>query len=289
MAATSRASRVRDLGGAPGGWRSAEMLREQRDRDIRVLRTGGTTRKTKPGSGHGQPHRGGASGAGRRAAPARALPVLDAEADRPARQGWQQAITSTVQGLGYDLVDVERAGRGLLRITIDRIPGRTYGLPGAPDTGEFITVEDCEAVTRQLQYVLEVEGLEYARLEVSSPGLDRPLRNDADYHRFAGLAVKITLREPFEGRRHWEGVLGLGDAEGAYTLLCKKGGKVDAAEQQLGFVLAEVREARLVPVLDFKGRKPRAAAALADEPSTDSTNESATGPAPDRAPETTKG
>ena len=211
----------------------------------------------------------------------RALPVLEAAADAPARQGWQQAIAGTVQGLGYDLVDVERAGRGLLRVTIDRIPGRVYGAPGAPDAGEFITVEDCEAVTRQLQYVLEVEGLEYARLEVSSPGLDRPLRHDADYRRFAGQAVKITLREPFEGRKHWEGVLGLGTAEGSYFLTFSKG----TAEQQLGFVLAEVREARLVPVVDFKGRKARAPADADPE----STNESAAGTAPAAAPETTKG
>lgn len=195
---------------------------------------------------------------------------MDAVGEAPARQGWQQAIAGTVQGLGYDLVDVERAGRGLLRVTIDRIPGRVYGAPGAPDAGEFITVEDCEAVTRQLQYALEVEGLEYARLEVSSPGLDRPLRHDADYRRFAGQAVKITLREPFEGRKHWEGVLGLGAAEGRYALTFSKG----TAEQELGFVLAEVREARLVPVVDFKGRKARAPADADPE----STNASAAGP-----------
>lgn len=255
------------------------------------MRTGGSTRKAKPGTGHGSTRSGGTTGAGRRAAPSRpakprALPgfaagVDDAAAEAPARVGWQQAIAGTVQGLGYDLVDVERAGRGLLRVTIDRFPGRVYGTPGAPDSGEFITVEDCEAVTRQLQYVLEVEGLEYARLEVSSPGLDRPLRHDADYRRFAGQAVKITLREPFEGRKHWEGVLGLGAADGAYTLMFKKG----TAEQQLGFVLAEVREARLVPVVDFKGRKPREAAA---GPTDATTNESATRPGPEAAPEPTR-
>lgn len=186
-----------------------------------------------------------------------------------------------MQGLGYDLVDVERAGRGLLRVTIDRLPGRLYGPPGAPDAGTFITVDDCEAVTRQLQYVLEVEGLEYARLEVSSPGLDRPLRHEADYRRFAGLAAKITLREPFEGRKHWEGVLGLGEADGAFSLTLKQG----TAERQLGFVLAEVREARLVPVVDFKGRKARPPA----DPDSEPTNESAAGPTLATAPETTKG
>jgi ribosome maturation factor RimP len=257
------------------------------------LKAGGTPRKARTGTGKSPtPRRSGiAPGGGRRGGPLGArpgastagLPGLRAEttADAPPRQGWQTAIATTVQGLGYDLVDVERAGRGLLRVTIDRLPGRLYGPPGAPDTGTFITVDDCEAVTRQLQYVLEVEGLEYARLEVSSPGLDRPLRHEADYRRFAGLAAKITLRDPFEGRKHWEGVLGLGEADGAFTLTLKQG----TAERQLGFVLAEVREARLVPVVDFKGRKARPPADLDSEP----TNESAAGPALATAPATTKG
>ncbi len=76
-------------------------------------------------------------------------------------------------------------------------------------------------------------------------------------------------------------MLGLGTTEGSYSLTFSKG----TAEQQLGFVLAEVREARLVPVLDFKGRKPRAAADADPE----FTNDSAAGPAPAAAPETTKG
>lgn len=168
--------------------------------------------------------------------------------------GWQEAIAATVAGLAYELVDVERAQRGLLRITIDRIPGRSYRVgrgPDAPlDAGEFITVDDCEAVTRQLQYVLEVEGLDYARLEVSSPGLDRPLKREADYLRFAGQRVRIALKVPFEGRKAWEGVLSQGEGEG-WNLSFKNG----KTEQVLGFTLQEVRDARLVPVVDFKGRK----------------------------------
>ena len=70
------------------------------------------------------------------------------------RVGWREAIAATVTGLGFELVDIERAQRGLLRVFIDRIPGRAYAL-----AGEFVTVEDCEQVTRQLQYVLEVEAL----------------------------------------------------------------------------------------------------------------------------------
>lgn len=161
------------------------------------------------------------------------------------RLGWREAITATVTGLGFELVDVERAQRGLLRVFIDRIPGRSYSLPG-----EFITVDDCEQVTRQLQYALEVEGLDYARLEVSSPGLDRPLHTPADFERFAGQMVQVTLKAPFQGRKKWEGALTRAE-DGAWSLVFKDG----KAEQQLGFKFDEVREARLVPVVDFKGRK----------------------------------
>ena len=160
--------------------------------------------------------------------------------------GARGAIETTVTGLGYELVDVERAPRGLLRVTIDRLPGKTY----ASGDGEFITVDDCESVTRQLQYALEVDGVAYERLEVSSPGLDRPLRTEAHFERFAGQAVNITLKQPFQGRKAYRGVLGHGDAAG-WTLVFDDG----KGEQVLGFALDEVREARLVPVLDFKGRK----------------------------------
>lgn len=198
---------------------------------------------------------GGHVAAGRRVGAPRPAPV-------GARVGWREAIAATVGGLGFELVDVERAQRGLLRIFIDRIAGRAYGVPG-----EFVTVNDCEQVTRQLQYALEVEGMEYSRLEVSSPGLDRPLRTEADLQRFAGHAVQITLKLPFRGRKSWQGVLSLAepaaalpaadaaapDAPGAWSLVFKDG----KSEQVLGFRLEEVREARLVPVVDFKGRKLR--------------------------------
>lgn len=191
---------------------------------------------------------------------------------------WQQALERTVTGLGYDLVDVERSAGGLLRVTIDRLPGQVY--PTGP--GEFVLVEDCEIVTRQLQYLLEVEGVDYHRLEVSSPGLDRPLRKPADWQRFVGSDVDVTLREPFQGRRKWRGTLLAADAaagEGAWRLVlpnnkplsrtaAKKlakaavaaGQPAPAADAQatLDFLLDEVREARLVPVVDFKGRRGEA-------------------------------
>jgi ribosome maturation factor RimP len=173
------------------------------------------------------------------------------------------AIERTVTGLGYDLVDVERLARGLLRVTIDRLPGRVYGAPGAPDAGEFITVDDCERVTRQLQYALEVAGVAYERLEVSSPGLDRPLKTEEHYRRFVGQAVSLTLKLPFQGRKHWTGTLeALGAPDGGWRLVVNNG----KGEQALDLAFDEVREARLVPVIDFKGRrnnKPDKAAAPA--------------------------
>lgn len=167
---------------------------------------------------------------------------------------WQTAVDKTVTGLGYELVDCERASQGLLRVFIDRRPGQSY----ETGEGEFITVDDCERVTRQLQYVLEVEGCDYARLEVSSPGLDRPLKKPADYERFAGQQIELTLKVAFQGRKRYIGVLQAAGEGGAGWELHFNDGKAD---QVLSFAPAEVREARLVPVLDFKGRKGRAQAA----------------------------
>ena len=157
----------------------------------------------------------------------------------------------TVAGLKYELVDAERSAGGLLCVYIDRVPGQTY------PTGdhEFVTVEDCEAVTRQLQYVLEVENADYARLEVSSPGLDRPLKTPAHYARFVGQQIQLNLKLPFQGRKKYQGLLQAAEAGDGWQLIFNDG-KVD---QVLDFAFDEVRDARLVPVLDFKGRRGKGA------------------------------
>jgi len=189
---------------------------------------------------------------------------------------WQAAVERTVTGMGYDLVDVERSAGGLLRVYIDRVESRAY--PTGP--GAAVTVDDCEVVTRQLQYVLEVEAADYDRLEVSSPGLDRPLKKPADWARFVGCEVEVTLHQPFQNRRKWRGELQARD--GGWRLVLpdsaakgkgKAGGKArtkpaklvpaaksatqaqDKQDEALDFALDEVREARLVPVVDFKGRR----------------------------------
>ncbi len=180
----------------------------------------------------------------------------------------QEVVEQTVTGLGYELVEVERSSGGLLRVTID--------LPWKPDVSEFVTVEDCEKVTRQLQYVLEVEGVDYKRLEVSSPGIDRPLKTVGDFERFAGELVDITLKKPMgeaadgkvnANRKKFRGTLEKA-GEGWQIVWsdepqAKPGRKVSkkrepAPLQALGFSLDEIKEARLASVVDFKGRKPRA-------------------------------
>lgn len=183
----------------------------------------------------------------------------------------QQIVEQTVTGLGYDLVETERSAGGLLRVTID-----LHWDAGQPE--QFVNVEDCEKVTRQLQYALEVEGIEYKRLEVSSPGIDRPLRNEKDFERFAGHVVDITLKAPMgaaaggqvaANRKKFRGTLervpAAGDQVAGWQIVwsdeppVKPGQRVSkkrepAPLQALGFTLDELREARLAPIVNFKGR-----------------------------------
>jgi ribosome maturation factor RimP len=156
---------------------------------------------------------------------------------------WQNAVATAVTGLGYELVDAERGAGGVLRVYIDH--------PAEAGVERHITVDDCERVTRQLQHVLEVEGCDYQRLEVSSPGLDRPLKREADYVRFAGALVELTLKLPFKGRKKYRGELQPAEAGWRLVLSDASG----TADRTLDFTLDEVREAHLVPVLDFKGRR----------------------------------
>ncbi len=113
-------------------------------------------------------------------------------------------LEPTVTGLGYELVGVEMVGakgNRTLRVYIDTPAG--------------VRVEDCEAVSHQVSGVLDVEDpIEGAyNLEVSSPGLDRPIFKAVDYDRFSGERIRLRLLEPHEGRRRIKGVLGGLDGE----------------------------------------------------------------------------
>ena len=184
---------------------------------------------------------------------------------------WQQTVEQTVTGLGFDLVDLERSAGGLLRVTIDW----PWQPPAENEVASerFVTVEDCENITRQLQYLLEVEGLEYRRLEVGSPGIDRPLRREQDYQRFAGHLVDITLKtrigvtgtEVSPSRKKFRGMLERAEDGVQWRLVWsdepepKPGQRVSkkrvaAPLQALDFVLDDVQQARLSPIVNFKGR-----------------------------------
>ncbi|HCX80620.1 MAG: ribosome maturation factor RimP [Curvibacter sp. RIFCSPHIGHO2_12_FULL_63_18] len=187
----------------------------------------------------------------------------------------QEIVEQTVAGLGYDLVEIERSAGGLLRITID-LPW-TAPVEGQASVEQFVNVEDCEKVTRQLQFALEVDGAEYKRLEVSSPGIDRPLRHTQDFERFAGQIIDITLKAPMgaaangqvnANRKKFRGTLErVVAADGAVGWQIvwsdapepKPGQKVSKKRvlpplQALGFTLDELRDARLAPIVSFKGR-----------------------------------
>lgn len=152
-------------------------------------------------------------------------------------------IETTLNGMGYELVELERAPAGLLRVYIDQ-----------PDTG--ITIEDCEKVSRQLTHVFTVENVDYERLEVSSPGLDRPLKKLADFVRFAGAEARVTLRLPVNGQKNFTGILQVPTGEtGAEKIGLEFEGKDGPA--LLEFTVTDVDKARLVPVFDFKGNQKK--------------------------------
>jgi ribosome maturation factor RimP len=191
----------------------------------------------------------------------------------------QQVIEQIVAGFGYDLVEIERSAGGLLRVTID-FP---WVVGTAKADEKLINVEDCEKVTRQLQFALEVDGADYKRLEVSSPGIDRPLRHAKDFERFLGDEIDINLKAPIglaaagqvsATRKKFRGTLeraehseeSAKEADAAVWQIvwsdapvAKPGARISkkrppAPVQALGFRLEELRDARLAPIVNFKGR-----------------------------------
>ena len=143
-------------------------------------------------------------------------------------------VEQVVSGMGFELVDFEVSPRArILRVFIDIERG--------------VTVDDCATVSDQLQRVFEVEDIDYDRLEVSSPGLDRVLKKPRDFARFVGSRVQLKLREPWQGRKNLKA-----------ELLGIEADRVRVASE-LGeheFALAEIDRARLVPQFDgFGGKK----------------------------------
>jgi ribosome maturation factor RimP len=140
----------------------------------------------------------------------------------------EKVVEPALAGMGYELVDAQASNGGrLLRLFIDK--------PGG------VTLDDCAAASRHLSRLLAVEGIDYETLEVSSPGLDRPLRKQADFARFTGQRAEVRMRTPdASGRRRFAGVLR--GAEGGQVSM-----EVDG--QTVGLALDDVDKAKLVPEL----------------------------------------
>ncbi|HLS51272.1 MAG TPA: ribosome maturation factor RimP [Burkholderiaceae bacterium] len=151
-------------------------------------------------------------------------------------------------GTEIELVDVERAPMGLLRVTIDKPAG--------------VRIEDCEQVSRQLSRVFEVEGVDYRRLEVGSPGVNRPLKKADDFIRFADNRIELRLREPVDNRKVFVGVLKAPDdavtadaRQLTFALEIEAETKNAQTVEVLEFTFDDVERAKLHPVLDFRGKK----------------------------------
>jgi ribosome maturation factor RimP len=138
-----------------------------------------------------------------------------------------ELLEPTLAGLGYELVDLERSPGGkLLRVFIDKPEG--------------VNVDDCVTVSNHLSRLLAVENVDYDRLEVSSPGLDRPLKKTADFIRFAGESVKLRLRVALQGQRNFVGIL----REVKDGIL-----KLEVDGKMLDLELNNLEKVRLVPKL----------------------------------------
>ncbi|SEF54825.1 ribosome maturation factor RimP [Nitrosomonas ureae] len=139
----------------------------------------------------------------------------------------EELLESTLRGLGYELVEVERSAHNkLLRIFVDKAEG--------------ICIDDCVTISNHLSRLLAVENIDYGRLEVSSPGLDRPLRREADFLRFRGETIKLKLRIPLEGQKNFVGIL----REVDNGII-----KLEIEGKLLDLELSNVGKARLVPKL----------------------------------------
>ena len=144
--------------------------------------------------------------------------------------GLGELLERTVPALGYELVDWDMSARTrLVRVFIDKPNG--------------VDVEDCAKVSNHLTRLFVVENIDFERLEVSSPGLDRPVKRLVDYARFAGHEAQITLSAPVDGAKRIKGILR--GTEGDDVL-------VETARGVKAFPFGTITQARLVPAIDFR-------------------------------------
>lgn len=105
----------------------------------------------------------------------------------------REILETTVPGLGYELVEIEITPAKMVRVFIDKDGG--------------VTIDDCELVSNHLNKLFFVENIEYNRLEVSSPGIERPLKKLQDFVRFTDKLAKIKTRELINGQKVFQGII----------------------------------------------------------------------------------
>ncbi|HEY4583890.1 MAG TPA: ribosome maturation factor RimP [Lysobacter sp.] len=163
-----------------------------------------------------------------------------------------QLLTPTVEALGLELIGVEylpAPGSAVLRLYID--------VPEAPVAGRMVTIEDCESVSREVSALLDVEDpiSSHYTLEVSSPGVDRPLFTAAQFARFAGEEAKVTLKLPQDGRRRLQGRIVSVDGDTVRFDVEGVGGQ----RLEVAVAAGNIEKARLVPdwaALGYAPSKP---------------------------------
>ena len=148
---------------------------------------------------------------------------------------WVTEADAVILSLGLEVADIEREGNGLLRIMIDSPNG--------------VTVEDCERVSHQLTHLFTVENVNYDRLEISSPGVDRVLRRKKDFERFLNEEVMLKFKRPINNQKQFKGVLQQGN-EQSWGVLVTPDGK-NAEPYLIDFEIADLAGARLVAQLKF--------------------------------------
>ncbi len=172
-----------------------------------------------------------------------------------------KAVESSITPLGYEVIDIELENKGLIRIFIDVLDG-----------SREVNLEDCELITKQLVYLLPVEEINFERLEVSSPGVDRRLTKLHHFDRFVGSIVKLRFRDSIQGKKNFIGCLKKHKLENNMNIDFKsdcddlhKSNKnfgdcfyiedyINDRVHKIEFALEQIEQARLVEDVSVKGK-----------------------------------
>ena len=167
-----------------------------------------------------------------------------------------ELLAMTLPPMGYELVDWEMSRGRMVRVFIDKLGLKTEleteagGDVAKAGVGGGITVDDCAKVSNHLTRLFVVENIDYEQLEVSSPGMDRPLRKLSDYARFSGEEAQVHLHELTDGVRRVKGILrGIEQGPKGESVLVE----TETGVRTIPF--AVIDRGRLVPKIEWRKAK----------------------------------